>query len=44
MGLSPMNSLPVLMASLTAFSVSHGLGLFAGAKKEQGDGVQNKAE
>lgn len=34
MGLSPMNSLPVVIASLTSFSVAHGLGLFAGGKKE----------
>jgi H+/Cl- antiporter ClcA len=37
MGLSPMNSLPVVMASLTAFAVAHGLGLFAGGKKQQAD-------
>ncbi len=29
-GLSPMNSLPVILASLTSFSIAHGLGLFAG--------------
>lgn len=34
MGLSSTNSLPVVMASLTAFSIAHGLGLFAGSKKE----------
>ena len=28
-GLSPMNSLPVILASLTSFSIAHGLGLFA---------------
>lgn len=33
-GLSPMNSLPVILASLVSFSVAHGLGLFAGGKKE----------
>ena len=32
-GLSPMNSLPVVMAALTAFSVARGLGLFAGGEK-----------
>lgn len=44
MGLSPTNSLPVVMASLTAFAVAHGLGLFAGAKKEQGDVAQNNTK
>ena len=44
MGLSPTNSLPVVMASLTAFSVAHGLGLFAGAKKEKGDAAQNNTK
>ena len=34
MGLSATNSLPVVMASLTAFSIAHGLGLFAGGKKD----------
>lgn len=29
-GLSPMNTIPVFMAALTAFAVSHGLGLFSG--------------
>lgn len=33
-GLSPMNSLPVILAALVSFSVAHGLGLFAGGKKE----------
>jgi H+/Cl- antiporter ClcA len=37
-GLSPMNSLPVMMASLTSYSIAHGLGLFAGGgKKKQAD-------
>jgi H+/Cl- antiporter ClcA len=36
-GLSPMNSLPVILASLTSFSIAHGLGLFAeGEKNNQG--------
>ena len=33
-GLSPTNSIPVIMASLVAYSVAHGLGLFASHKKE----------
>ena len=33
-GLSPMNSLPVVMAALTAFSVTRGLGLFSGGGKD----------
>ncbi|MCZ7668126.1 MAG: chloride channel protein [Chloroflexi bacterium] len=34
-GLSPMNSLPVILAALISFSIAHGLGLFAGAKQKQ---------
>ncbi len=34
-GLSPMDSLPVFMAVLTAFAVAHGLGLFVGAQKKK---------
>lgn len=37
MGLSPTNSLPAVMASLTTLAVAHGLGLFAGGKKQQAD-------
>jgi H+/Cl- antiporter ClcA len=33
-GLSPTNSIPVVMAALTSFAVAHGLGLFAGGKKD----------
>jgi H+/Cl- antiporter ClcA len=33
-GLSPMNSIPVVMSALLAFSIPHGLGLFAGGKKK----------
>jgi H+/Cl- antiporter ClcA len=37
-GLSPMNTIPVLMASLTSFAVASGLGLFAGSQaKEAGE-------
>jgi H+/Cl- antiporter ClcA len=32
LGLSPMNALPVVLASLIAFSVTHGLGLLGGGK------------
>jgi H+/Cl- antiporter ClcA len=32
-GLSPMNTIPVILASLTSFAVAHGLGLFAGGNK-----------
>ena len=32
LGLSPMNALPVVLASLIAFSVVHGLGLLGGGK------------
>ncbi len=35
MGLTPMNFLPVVLASLTAFAVAHGLGLYPGAKQQQ---------
>ena len=34
-GLSPMDALPVIMASLTAFAVAHGFGLFAGTQKNE---------
>lgn len=34
-GESPMDSLPVILASLTSFAVAHGLGLFAGAQKKE---------
>lgn len=34
-GLSPMNSLPVIMASLISFSLAQGLGLFARSEKKQ---------
>ncbi len=33
-GLSPMNVLPVVLASLTAYAVAHGLGLYPGATKK----------
>lgn len=36
-GLSPTNSLPVLMAALTSFAIAHGLGLFAGAGQAQAE-------
>jgi H+/Cl- antiporter ClcA len=32
-GLSPMNAVPVVLASLVSYSVAHGLGLFAGGEK-----------
>lgn len=32
-GLTPANFLPVILASLTAYSVAHGLGLYPGAKR-----------
>ncbi|MGW8319497.1 MAG: chloride channel protein, partial [Candidatus Promineifilaceae bacterium] len=35
-GLSPMNTIPVLLASLTSYSLAHGLGLFAGGGKDKG--------
>ncbi|MFL7838902.1 MAG: chloride channel protein [Candidatus Promineifilaceae bacterium] len=34
-GLTAANSLPVILAALTAFTVGHGLGLFGGGKKNQ---------
>ena len=34
MGLSPMNTLPVILAALVAFAVAHGLGLFKGGKEK----------
>jgi H+/Cl- antiporter ClcA len=39
-GLSPMNSLPVIMASLISFSLAQGLGLFAGGEKKQPDATE----
>jgi H+/Cl- antiporter ClcA len=36
-GLSPMNTLPVVLASLMSFAVAHGLGLFAGGQKKKGE-------
>lgn len=37
-GLSPTNSLPVVLAALISFAVAHGLGLFAGAEKKAAAG------
>ena len=34
-GLSPMNTIPVILASLTSYSVAHGLGLFAGGENNK---------
>jgi hypothetical protein len=36
-GLSPMNAVPVVLASLVAFAVAHGLGLFASKKEVSED-------
>ena len=35
-GLSPTNVIPVILAALTAYSITHGLGLFAGAGEKTG--------
>jgi H+/Cl- antiporter ClcA len=32
-GLSPMNTIPVILASLTSYSIASGLGLFTGGDK-----------
>lgn len=36
-GLSPVNSLPVIMAALVSFAVAHGLGLFSGGKNNESE-------
>ncbi len=36
-GLSPTNSLPVIMAALVSFAVAHGLGLFADGEEKQSE-------
>ncbi|MDX1417080.1 MAG: chloride channel protein [Candidatus Promineifilaceae bacterium] len=36
-GLSPMNTIPVILASLTSFAVARGLGLFAGSAENKQD-------
>lgn len=36
-GLSPMNALPVVLAALVSFSITHGMGLFAAKENAQTD-------